>query len=480
MKLILVCKERQLVKQQCNRTHDQLCECAPGYHLVVEFCIAHSSCAPGYGVKAAGTPVSDTVCEHCPVGHFSASDSSTEPCRPHKNCSNLGFKTLRWGTSVMDTLCATQDKAAMLECSHHHTLCHNDLTLCEEAVYQSLSSLRLSSVPLERLLESLPGRKVDRKSLERLKKTCSPQQQVLQLLRLWRERNKDQDKLYGIIRGVVATLRPDWVLCLIPCTDERVLPGVHHCERKVSRCNSLKNLTLNDLLIVADSLPGVRVGQEDVLAVVSSCLPRQYILQLLHLWQMANYDLDLAKGLFAQSEGKKYLWTLFDIAGIYRLVLADFKYLLLVLLPPFALCGFVVDSIPTYEHLDPSTGKTLLCDKCRPGTHLAAHCTPSTPTKCLPCEENQFTELWNYLPRCLYCSNYCDDSQEVAKECSATNDRVCRCKEGLYSSSGFCFSHSECQPGLGSKSKERQKRTRCVNAVSMGISPIRLLRTNRA
>ncbi|TWW79461.1 Tumor necrosis factor receptor superfamily member 11B [Takifugu flavidus] len=268
-----VCKERQLVKQQCNRTHDQLCECAPGYHLVVEFCIAHNSCPPGYGVTAAGTPVSDTVCERCPVGHFSASDSSTEPCQPHRNCSNLGFKTLRWGTSTTDSLCATQDKAAMLECSDHHALCHNDVTLCEEAVYQSLSSLRLSSVPLERLLESLPGRKVDRKSLERLKKTCSPQQQVLQLLRLWRERNKDQDKLYGIIQGV------------------------HHCERKVSRCNSLKNLTLNDLLIVAESLPGVKVHQEDILAVVSSCLPRQYILQLLHLWQTANYDLDLAKGL---------------------------------------------------------------------------------------------------------------------------------------------------------------------------------------
>lgn len=173
------------------------------------------------------------------------------------------------------------------------------MTLCEEAVYQSLSSLRLSSVPLERLLESLPGRKVDRKSLERLKKTCSPQQQVLQLLRLWRERNKDQDKLYGIIRGMGAVLFPDWLLRLNPFffTDRRVLPGVHHCERKVSRCNSLKNLTLSDLLIVTDSLPGVRVRHEDVLAVVSSCLPRQYILQLLHLWQTANYDLDLAKGL---------------------------------------------------------------------------------------------------------------------------------------------------------------------------------------
>lgn len=75
-----------------------------------------------------------------------------------------------------------------------------DVTLCEEAVFQSLSSLRLSSVPLEKLLESLPGQKVDHKSLERLKKTCSPQQQVLHLLRLWRQQNKD--KLFGIIQGI--------------------------------------------------------------------------------------------------------------------------------------------------------------------------------------------------------------------------------------------------------------------------------------
>ncbi|XP_070768735.1 tumor necrosis factor receptor superfamily member 11B-like [Enoplosus armatus] len=265
-----VCKEKQLVKQQCNSTHDQLCECAPGFHLVVEFCITHSTCAPGYGVTALGTPVSDTVCERCPAGHFSTGGSSTEPCQPQRNCSDLGFKTLRWGTSSSDSIC---DKTPTLECSQHPTLCHTDVTLCEEAVFQSLSSLRLSSVPLERLLESLPGRRVDRKSLEKLKKACSPQQQVLQLLRLWREQNKDQDKLYGIIQGV------------------------NHCERKVSRCNSLKNLTLDDLLKVTNSLPGVKVRQEDVQAVVSACLPRQYILQLLHLWKTANYDLDLAKGL---------------------------------------------------------------------------------------------------------------------------------------------------------------------------------------
>ncbi|XP_060906950.1 tumor necrosis factor receptor superfamily member 11B-like [Labrus mixtus] len=268
-----VCKERQLVKQQCNSTHDQLCECAPGFHLVVEFCIAHSTCPPGHGVTALGTPVSDTVCERCPSGHFSSCGSSTEPCQPHRNCSDLGLKTLRWGTSTLDSLCCTQDKTALLDCSQHHTMCYTDVTLCEEVVFQSLSSLRLSSVPLERLLESLPGRRVDHKNLERLKKSCSPQQQVLQLLRLWREQNKDQDKLYGIIQGV------------------------NHCERKVSRCNSLKNLTLDDLLKVTSSLPGIKVRQEDVRAVFSTCLPRRCILQLLHLWKTANYDLDLAKGL---------------------------------------------------------------------------------------------------------------------------------------------------------------------------------------
>uniref|UniRef100_A0AAQ6A547 TNF receptor superfamily member 11b n=1 Tax=Amphiprion ocellaris TaxID=80972 RepID=A0AAQ6A547_AMPOC len=217
-----------------------------------------------------GTPVSNTVCERCPDGHFSAGGSSTEPCQPHRNCSDLGLKTLRWGTSTSDSLCG---KRPPLECSQPHTVCHTDVTLCEEAVFQSIASLRLSSVPLERLLESLPGRRVDRKSVERLKKACSPQQQVLQLLRLWREQNKDQDKLYGIIQGV------------------------NHCERKVSRCNNLKNLTLDDLLKVTNSLPGVKVQEEDVQAVVSSCLPRQYILQVLHLWKTANHNLDLAKGL---------------------------------------------------------------------------------------------------------------------------------------------------------------------------------------
>lgn len=77
----------------------------------------------------------------------------------------------------------------------------SDTLLCEEAIFQFLASPRLASIPLERLLESLPGRRVDWKNVERLKKACSPQQQLLQILRLWREQNKDQDKIFHIIQG---------------------------------------------------------------------------------------------------------------------------------------------------------------------------------------------------------------------------------------------------------------------------------------
>ncbi|TKS81834.1 Tumor necrosis factor receptor superfamily member 6B [Collichthys lucidus] len=124
--------------------------------------------------------------------------------------------------------------------------------------------------------------------------------------------------------------------------------------------------------------------------------------------------------------------------------------LLVLFLLSGVLCGTsAVESVPKYEHKDPSTGEILTCDKCPPGTHMAAHCTATTPTKCAPCKADHYTELWNYLPRCLYCNNFCFDNHEVEKECSAVNNRVCRCKEGFYQTHDFCMKHSECGTGQG-------------------------------
>ncbi|XP_066538510.1 tumor necrosis factor receptor superfamily member 11B-like isoform X2 [Hoplias malabaricus] len=265
-----VCKERQLVRRECNSTHDRICECVAGYHLVVEFCVPHTACPTGSGVSMLGTPDSDTVCEKCPQGYFSSVDSPTEPCQPHRDCSQLGLKTLRSGTASQDAMCESEHA---FDCSNQHTDCHNDITLCEEVIFQFLSSPPLASVPVERLLESLPGRRVDWKSVEQLKKTCSAEHQALHLLRLWREKNKDQDKLHTIIQGV------------------------NHCERKVSRCTGLKNVTLVDLLALVDSLPGEKVSEEAVRELALSCPTHRYIVQLLHLWKVQNGGQDMAKAL---------------------------------------------------------------------------------------------------------------------------------------------------------------------------------------
>lgn len=90
---------------------------------------------------------------------------------------------------------------------------------------------------------------------------------------------------------------------------------------------------------------------------------------------------------------------------------------------------------------------------CPPGTHMTAHCTASTNTQCKACSVDHYTELWNYLPRCLYCDNFCFGNLEVETECSDKSNRVCRCKEGFYLTSDYCARHSECGPGNGVQSR---------------------------
>ncbi|XP_006636132.1 tumor necrosis factor receptor superfamily member 11B [Lepisosteus oculatus] len=268
-----VCKEKQRVRQECNSTHNRICECIEGYHLEIEFCVKHTACQPGFGVKIPGTPESDTVCEICPNGYYSSRLSTTEQCTKHTNCTDLGFKTSSPGTATQDAICESNGKGGATQCFRHHLQCHSDITLCEEAIFQFIVSQGLSSLQLDLLIENLPGKKVDNKKIEKLRKTCSPKQQILHLLKLWVQQNKDQDSMFSIIQGV------------------------NHCERVVSRCAGFRNLTLSHLTAVMDSLPGNKVKAEDIKQIMSTCESKQYILQLLQLWKMQNGDQDIAKGL---------------------------------------------------------------------------------------------------------------------------------------------------------------------------------------
>ncbi|XP_060937882.1 tumor necrosis factor receptor superfamily member 6B-like [Limanda limanda] len=137
-------------------------------------------------------------------------------------------------------------------------------------------------------------------------------------------------------------------------------------------------------------------------------------------------------------------------------------FLQLLLLPVVLSAVPAVDPLRTFQVRSPLTGEDLTCDRCPPGTHMTAHCTASTATQCAPCRREHYTELWNHLPRCLYCDNFCTDNQEVETECSPVSNRACRCKEGFYWASDFCVRHSECEPGEGVRTKgTSQKNTVC-------------------
>ncbi|XP_066297496.1 uncharacterized protein [Branchiostoma lanceolatum] len=55
-------------------------------------------------IHLAGTPVSDTVCGPCPDGTFSNRESLTK-CRTWRNCTAMGMKTIRNGTSIRNARC---------------------------------------------------------------------------------------------------------------------------------------------------------------------------------------------------------------------------------------------------------------------------------------------------------------------------------------------------------------------------------------
>lgn len=72
----------------------------------------------------------------------------------------------------------------------------------------------------------------------------------------------------------------------------------------------------------------------------------------------------------------------------------------------------------TYTDVDPVSGASLECDRCPPGTYLRSRCTSTRKSDCAPCPSGSFTELWNYIGKCLRCS-LCDRDQVVKKACAA-------------------------------------------------------------
>ncbi|XP_046564757.1 tumor necrosis factor receptor superfamily member 1A-like isoform X2 [Haliotis rubra] len=108
------------------------------------------------------------------------------------------------------------------------------------------------------------------------------------------------------------------------------------------------------------------------------------------------------------------------------------------------------DHLTTYLH----NGHT--CFKCEPGTHLLRHCTSNfNLSVCVPCTPGHFQTHYTRAKRCEPCHTHClhDDNMIGVKACSATEDLVCKCREGFYEHEighgiiRTCFPYTPCEPG---------------------------------
>lgn len=111
----------------------------------------------------------------------------------------------------------------------------------------------------------------------------------------------------------------------------------------------------------------------------------------------------------------------------------------------------------TFQHEDPYSGRLLECQLCPPGTYLRKACSDDNgKSDCAKCPTGSFTELWNYIPKCLRCG-MCVGNRVVKKECTPSQNCVCECKPGHYFNKWLqdCTRHTECSSGYGVISKGR-------------------------
>uniref|UniRef100_A0A8C9XT35 TNFR-Cys domain-containing protein n=1 Tax=Sander lucioperca TaxID=283035 RepID=A0A8C9XT35_SANLU len=118
------------------------------------------------------------------------------------------------------------------------------------------------------------------------------------------------------------------------------------------------------------------------------------------------------------------------------------------LLPRVALVIGVAAPLLTFRNTDQITGNSLECDRCPPGTFMRAPCTATQKTQCAPCPQGSFTELWNYIGKCLRCG-VCGHNEVEKTACTANSNCQCQCKQGYYHKKNYdmCVRHSECPSG---------------------------------
>ncbi|XP_054841331.1 tumor necrosis factor receptor superfamily member 11B [Eublepharis macularius] len=277
-----VCQELQFVRQECSSTQKRICECVEGRYFELEYCAKHTKCPPGFGVVEKGTPWTDTVCERCPEGYFSNESSSTAACQKLESQSRDAKEDNVWQgekNSKSDQQCVI------------------DVTLCEEAFFRFAVPTKLTPDWFSSLTDSLPGKNITAEALEKIKQRHSPQEQTFQLLKLWKQQNKDHSMVMKIVQDIDL------------------------CENSVLKQIGHLNVTPEQLKMLMENLPGEKVSKEENERIVKVCKSAEQIPKLLNLWRIKNRDQDSIKGLmYGLKHLKAYHFPKTTIQGLRKMV----------------------------------------------------------------------------------------------------------------------------------------------------------------
>lgn len=106
----------------------------------------------------------------------------------------------------------------------------SDVTLCEEALFRFAVPEKLTPNWLNVLTDGLPGTKINAENIEMIKQKRSSQEQMFQLLKLWKQQNKEQDMVKKIIQGnsdsIANTFRSNFSNSTFVISWSQILPWV--------------------------------------------------------------------------------------------------------------------------------------------------------------------------------------------------------------------------------------------------------------
>uniref|UniRef100_A0A3Q3T4F9 Tumor necrosis factor receptor superfamily, member 9a n=1 Tax=Mastacembelus armatus TaxID=205130 RepID=A0A3Q3T4F9_9TELE len=92
------------------------------------------------------------------------------------------------------------------------------------------------------------------------------------------------------------------------------------------------------------------------------------------------------------------------------------------------------------------SGDDVCCEACHPGNRLVKKCGPNPKELCKPCERKTFT----VIPAAISCTpcRQCIGALVTVKNCTATSNTICSCKEGLICGDDSCsFCTEKCDKG---------------------------------